>query len=124
MRILLAIAGLCEAAAGLALLVYPPIVVGLLFGAGIAGVALVLSRFAGIALIALAIACWPGGPAGRAPFGMLTYSALATLYLGYIGLAGELTGKLLWPAVVIHLVLTMLLARAWLNQRRTTLVRT
>jgi hypothetical protein len=32
------------------------------------------------------------------------------LYLGSIGLLGGLTGILLWPAVVLHLVLTALLA--------------
>jgi hypothetical protein len=57
---------------------------------------------AGIALIALGIACWPGPPL----LGMLTYSAL---YLAYLGLAGGLTGVLLWPAVILHAILTALL---------------
>jgi hypothetical protein len=43
---------------------------------------------------------------------MLTYSASVTLYLAYLGLAGGFGGVLLWPAVVLHLVLTTLLARA------------
>jgi hypothetical protein len=43
---------------------------------------------------------------------MLTYGALVTLYLAYLGFAGNLTGILLWPAVVLHLLLTALLARA------------
>ena len=62
----------------------------------------------GIALIALGIACWPGTPL----VGMLSYSAAVTLYLAYLGLAGGLSGILLWPAVVLHLILTALLARA------------
>ena len=37
---------------------------------------------------------------------MLIYSAAVTLYLAYVGVAGGLTGILLWPAVVLHLVLT------------------
>jgi hypothetical protein len=55
---------------------------------------------AGIALIALGIACWPGPPL----VGMLTYSSLVTLYLGYLVLAGDLTGVLLWPAVILHVI--------------------
>ena len=33
---------------------------------------------------------------------MLTYSALVTLYLAYLGFAGGLTGIFLWPAVALH----------------------
>lgn len=44
MKILLAVAAACEAALGLALLVYPPIVIRLLLGAEIIGVADVISR--------------------------------------------------------------------------------
>jgi hypothetical protein len=42
---------------------------------------------------------------------MLTYSAAVTLYLAYIGFAGGSTGVLLWPAVVLHVILTALLTR-------------
>jgi len=50
---------------------------------------------------------------GRAYCGMLTYSALATLYLAGVGLGGEFAGKLLWPAVVVHSVITILLGLTW-----------
>jgi hypothetical protein len=43
---------------------------------------------------------------------MLTYSAAVTLYLAYLGLAGGFSGILLWPAIVVHVILTALLARA------------
>ena len=111
--LLLAAAG--EAAFGLVLLAYPPIVVRLLFGAEIAGTGLVMSRVAGIALIALGVACWPGiaadGNPSRALRAMLCYSLLAALYLAYLGIRGEWVGSLLWPAVGIHAILTFLLAR-------------
>jgi hypothetical protein len=42
---------------------------------------------------------------------MLTYSALVTLYLLYFGIRGEWVGPLLWPVVVLHAILTLLLAR-------------
>jgi hypothetical protein len=38
--------------------------------------------------------------------------AAVTLYLAYLGLAGGLASVMLWPAVVLHLVLTVLPARA------------
>jgi len=104
---LLAIAAIGEAATGVILLVYPPIVVRLLFGAEIAG--------AGIALVALGIGCWPV----PAFLGMLAYSSLASLYLLYLGIRGDWVGPLLWPAVALHVGLTLLLARSWLAKRMT-----
>ena len=109
MKKLLPVAAVCEALTGLALLVSPPIVVRLLFGADLTGVAIPVARVTGIALIALGVACWPGPPL----VGMLIYSATVTLYLAYIGLAGGLTGILLWPAVVLHVILTALLTSRW-----------
>ena len=41
--------------------------------------------------------------------GMLTYSLLATLGLAYFGISGEWVGKLLWPAVALHALLTLFL---------------
>jgi hypothetical protein len=121
MKKLLMLAAAGEAAVGLGLVVHPAIVVQLLFGTEIAGAGMVMSRIAGIALIALGIACWPGramrGRAAAAPSGMLAYSLLATLYLAYLGLGGEWAGTLLWLAVAVHAVLTILLARAWLRDR-------
>lgn len=104
----LALAAAGEAALGLVLVAYPPIVIRLLFDTQIAGAGMVISRVAGIALIALGVACWPGTPL----IGMLTYSAAVTLYLACVGFADGLTGILLWPAVVLHLILTALLTRA------------
>jgi hypothetical protein len=37
---------------------------------------------------------------------MLTYSLLAALYLGYLGIVGEWVGILLWPTVGVHAVAT------------------
>ncbi|MGO9568534.1 MAG: hypothetical protein ACLP5H_13425 [Desulfomonilaceae bacterium] len=112
-RRLLAVVGAGEAFTGLALVLYPSLVVRLLFGAGISGAGTVMSRIAGIALIALGVACWPGPPL----VGMMIYSALAMAYLTYVGISGEWVGPLLWPAVGLHVVLTLLLARAWLKAR-------
>ena len=106
-RVLIFAAG-GEAATGLALLLVPSLVGQLLLGAELTGIAVTVARVAGIALIGLGLACWPG----KALIGMLTYSAAVTLYLAYIGFAGGSSGKLLWPAVVVHAILTALLTRA------------
>ncbi len=97
-----------EAATGVALLLVPSVVVHLLFGSELAGVGITLARVAGIALIGLGVACWPGPPL----LGMLTYSAGAALVLAYVGWAGGSGGVLLWPAVALHVVLAALLAFA------------
>ena len=97
-----------EAATGLALLLVPSLVGQLLLGTELTGIAVTVARVAGIALIGLGLACWPG----KALIGMLTYSAAVTLYLAYIGFAGGSSGMLLWPAVVVHAILTALLTRA------------
>jgi len=115
MNTLLTLAAVAEAATGLALLVVPALVVRLLLGAELTGVSIPVARVAGIALIALGIACSPG----TGLVGMLTYGALVTAYLGYLGIRGEWIGPLLWPAVLVHAVLTSLLARTWLAERRT-----
>ena len=97
---------------GLALLVHPPIVIQLLFGAEIAGAGILMTRVAGMALIGLGVACWPNGSTRQPLQGMLAYGTLAALYLVYLGVRGEAVGLLLWPAVVVHAILVLLLLRA------------
>jgi len=91
MKRVLIFAAVGEAATGVALLIVPSLVVRLLLGEELTGIAIPVARVAGIALIALAVACWPGTQL----VGMLTYSAAVTLYLAYLGFAGGLSGILL-----------------------------
>ena len=107
MKWVLNFAAVGEAGTGLALMIVPALVGRLLLGEELTGITIPVARVAGIALIALGVACWPGPPR----VGMLIYSAAVTLYLAYVGLAGGLTGILLWPAVVLHVILTALLTR-------------
>ena len=104
----LVVAAAGEAVTGTALLVAPSLVGQLLLGAELTGAALPVARVAGIALIGLGLACWPGPPRT----GMLTYVAGVMAYLAYVGYSGDSTGVLLWPAVGLHLVLAVLLVRA------------
>ena len=115
MKGVLVLAAVGEVAAGAALLIAPSLVGQWLFGGELTGVAMTVARLAGIALIALGVACWPGTPLG----GMLIYNAAVTLFLAYVGVAGGSTGMLLWPAVVLHAILTALLTRASTNGRKT-----
>jgi hypothetical protein len=109
------LAAVAEAATGAALLTVPSLVGRLLFGAELTGVAIPVARVTGIALIALGVACWPGPPL----VGMLTYSAAVTMYLAYVGFVDGLTGLLLWPAVVLHLILTACLTWALASDKKT-----
>jgi hypothetical protein len=114
MKSALTFAAVAEAATGLALLIVPSLVGQLLLGEQLTGAAIPVARVAGIALIGLGIACWPGPPLA----GMLTYSALVTPFLAYLGFRCGLTGVLLWPVVVLHLILTVLLTREFTRIRR------
>jgi hypothetical protein len=119
MNKILMLAAVAEGGTGVILLAYPPIVVRLLFDAEVAGAGMVMSRLAGIALIGLGVSCWPANSAFPTLKGMLTYSAMAMLYLIVIGVRSEGVGLLLWPGVVAHGILIGLLGGAWLKQRRT-----
>jgi hypothetical protein len=116
MKKLLIVAAVGEALTGLILFVYPPVVIRLLFASEIAGAGVLMSRIAGISLMALGVACWPDRNTLRAFFGMLTYSLLAMLYLVYVGVNGGV-GILLWPVVAAHAGLSVLLVRGWRKGR-------
>jgi hypothetical protein len=107
MKAALALASIGEAATGLGLLVLPSLVGQLLLGSELQGSAVVVARVSGIALIGLALC-----GLSRPWMGMLFYVAAAALYLAYLGLIGEATGVLLWPAVLLHVVLAALLVRS------------
>jgi hypothetical protein len=115
------IAAAVEAVTALFLLVLPQLVAKLLLGVEVMGVSIVIGRIAGIALLSLGVGCWFGrrqeATGGWALAAMLLYNVMVTLYLAFVGLGTEFVGLLLWPAVVVHLVLTTLLAYAWSKDR-------
>src|SRR6478735_9861052 len=108
---LLAIACGLEATIGLGLLVAPSMVVRLILGSDLADTPIIISNIAGVALISLAIACWPRtGQTSRAPYaGMFFYTLLVALFLGEIAVDGITGGLLLWPVVATHLGLAVLI---------------
>ena len=115
-RSLLALAAVGEAATGVALLIVPSLIGRWLFGEDLTGIAVIMARVAGIALVAFGVACGPGTPL----LAMLGYGVASALYLAYLGFTGGASGALLWPAVVLHLVLTVLLARTGRRDKTAT----
>ena len=115
----IAVAAAVEVGTALVLLIRPTLFMRLLFGVALPGVGVALGRLAGIALVALALACWPRrnarSEANSALIALLVFSLLAALYLVHVGIRGELIGVLLWPAAATHAGLAILLARAWLK---------
>jgi hypothetical protein len=120
---LLSVAAAIEAITGIALIVSPQIVSQLLLGADLPGTGIAVARVAGAALLALGVGCWKSREdAGNAPpllAAMLTYNVLVTAYLIYLGVGGELVGKLLWPAVALHAALALLFVRACMSNQTT-----
>jgi len=105
------VSAIVEAGTGVALIVAPSIVALLLLGTDLSGAAVAVGRVAGIALLSLALACWPGpAPVRSQQRALLFYNTLVALYLGYIGIEGQWHGPLLWPAAGLHAVLTVLSA--------------
>jgi len=110
MKLLLIIAAVIEAVAGVALLLIPTVAVSALLGAALdTATGLVAGRITGAALIALAIACWQArnGERGSAATGVVEamsfYNFAAAIVLVYAGIRLDLRSALLWPAIVLHL---------------------
>jgi hypothetical protein len=115
--VIIAAASALEVATGGVLIAAPSLFSWLLFGVTMTLGGQALGRISGVALLALAMACWPRGGTAEAPVAarsaLLLFSALTAAYLLYLGFAGQLIGVLLWPAAVTHLVFAILLARNW-----------
>ena len=78
--------------------------VRLLLGADISGAGIPLGRVAGVALLALGLACWLArGQATSALVGaMALYNFGVAVVLGMAGVLSGMTGVFLWPAVALH----------------------
>ena len=110
-RLLMAMV-LAEAPIGLLLLLAPSVVAGLLLGVTLdQPVAVIVSRIAGAAVLALSTGCvmaWRDGSslAIRAVIvAMLVYNGTALAVLMHAALVAGLAGVLMWPAIAIHAAL-------------------
>lgn len=101
-----------ELGAGVALLAAPSLGVQLLLAEEIPGTFLPLVRLAGTALLALGVACWlarsdSSSPASKAVTAAMTvYNIGAVVILGSAGIGSPSVGILLWPAVILHAVMS------------------
>jgi hypothetical protein len=114
MKVLLALTGALESLTGIALLLAPSAVAGLLLGASLDGsAAAVVARIGGAALLTLGVACWLARRQGasHAVRGLVVaitlYNVAAVLVLTHAGAVLGLAGVMLWPAVILHAGLTM-----------------
>ena len=114
MKSLLAVTAFIEAAAGVALTCCPSVAVALLLGVPLgAPAAIALGRVAGAALFALGLACWLAhyDAQSRAARGlvaaMMAYNLGAVAILGNAGFRWQAVGIALWPAVVLHVAMTV-----------------
>ena len=114
MKNLYTVTALIELGAGLALLCFPSATVELLVGAPLEGApALTVARVGGAGLLALGVACWlargdtESGAARGLIVAMLVYNVAAVVVLAFAGIGFGLYGVALWPAVVLHAVMTV-----------------
>ena len=126
MKLLLIIAAVMEAGAGLALLLIPTVAVSALLGAPLdTATGLAAGRIAGAALVALAIACWQArnGERGSSATGLVEamsfYNFAAAMVLVYAGIRLDLRSALLWPAIVLHLTVgAWCVLNLWFSRRK------
>ena len=113
-RTLLAVTAVVEGATGLVLLALPSRLATLLLGAPLDTPAeLTLARVAGVALVALGVACWLARHDGQSRaarglvWGMFSYNAGVAIVFAWAALGLALSGIGLWPAVLAHAVMTV-----------------
>ncbi|MDW6022879.1 hypothetical protein SAZ10_14030 [Mesorhizobium sp. BAC0120] len=110
--LVLGVAGIFEALIGVVLIVVPGVVSELLLGsAEISPEALVFGRMMGAALLCIGVASWLSRSDSRSAVqraqlvGLAIYYSLGAIVLAYAGVALNLAGVLLWPAVLVHVLL-------------------
>jgi hypothetical protein len=125
MNRLLKLTAIIEAATGLGLAAVPAAVVRLLLGAEISGASIPLGRVAGVALLALGVACWlarhdaQSCAARGLVSAMVLYNLGSVVILGAAGLQSQPVGIALWPAVVLHAVMAVWCAGCLLRSPQT-----
>ena len=114
MKRLLRLTAIIEVPTGLGLMAVPAVVVQLLLGSPLdTSAAAMLGRVAGVALLALGVACWlarddtQSRPARGLVAAMLLYNVGTVAVLTFAGIGLGLHGIALWPAVILHAVMAV-----------------
>jgi hypothetical protein len=125
LKLLLIVTAFVEWVIGLFLLILPAVPLALLLGCSeTAPETLLVSRVAGAALCGIGIASWQARADRRTPAqvglltGILLYDVAAAGLLGYAGVALDMAGVALWPAVVLHAALAAWCVAEWSSRRR------
>src|SRR5215510_15077748 len=107
-----------EIIVGASFLLVPNAQSQLIFGATPEGIGDTWARFAGVALIGLGIACLPSNLAGtrQGVRGLLVFNIGATIFFAWVAVATTFQGVILWPVVILHAVITTVLAPSLRNQ--------
>ena len=112
---------IAEVLTGLALLVAPVFVIGLLLGDGLGPTGVAVARVLGIGLLSVGVAGWEsqGQDARLAPrAGLCTYNVGTAMVLVTLGAFGSMNGMLLWPVAGLHALIGALMLRAILAPSR------
>lgn len=115
-----AVAAGLEVVTGAGLVIAPSLLAKLLFGSEMNASGNLVGRISGLVILCLALGFWQRAFEGedrQALAPLIALSLFATVYLIYVGMGGVNVGVLLWPAAAAHLILTILLARAWMSRR-------
>ncbi|MBK8552765.1 MAG: hypothetical protein IPL53_17555 [Ignavibacteria bacterium] len=108
MKKLLIFTSILETTLGILLLLFPYLIVKLIFGIEATDAVNILSRFAGIVFISFGLACFPLNEVRMttAVRGMIAYNIMAAFFFGYIKIENTFDGVLLVPAFVLHTLIT------------------
>ena len=118
LQFILVAASWLEIVVGLLFVFVPELPNILLFGAKADGMAVPLSRFAGIALIALGIACLPRRAAPHCDSlpGLFVFNLSAAILFSVVAVAAMQHGILTWPAAILHAGIAVALLPQLRNQ--------
>jgi len=104
-RLLFKASAITEVLAGLAFLVAPALIVGLLLGEGVSPIGIAVARVLGIGLLSVGVATWESSEldsrlAPRA--GLCLYNVGVAALLAILGTTGGMHAPLLRPAAGLH----------------------
>jgi hypothetical protein len=110
-----------EVLTAVGLVVAPSLLARLLFGSDLNAAGEATGRISGLVMLCLAAGCWPRAVGAGAPalMPLMALSWLAAAFLIATGRIGANVGVLLWLAAALHLILAVLLTRAWMEGPRT-----
>jgi len=104
-RLLFRASAIVEILTGLALLVAPTLIIGLLLGDGLGATGVAVARVLGIGLLSIGVAAWEsqGQEIRLAPrAGLCLYNISIAVLLAILGTTGGMHAPLLWPAAGLH----------------------